>query len=181
MLALKRIRALQQNKGDQLVTELVGFAKLQHPCIVSFCGAFYDQASHETVLATEYMGAGSLDTFVKSYGAMNEKQVKHISKQLLLGIAYLHEHFHIHRDLKPGNILLSQQGQVKLADFGLLKELQTTFSQTDTLLGTIVYMSPERLDSKHYGFPSDIWSFGLIVMFLAQGKLPYVQTLLKTF
>jgi len=84
----------------------------------------------------------------------------------------------IHRDLKPGNILINYQGQVKLTDFGISKELVATANLSQTFVGTSAYMcnlirSPERIEGQQYSKNSDVWSIGIIIIEMATGKNPY--------
>jgi mitogen-activated protein kinase kinase 1 len=91
-------------------------------------------------------------------------------------LLYLHKIKHwIHRDLKPGNILINSEGIVKLTDFGIARSLENTFASAKTFIGTSTHLSPERMIGKEYSFDSDIWSLGLIVFELATGIFPYQQ------
>jgi len=119
------------------------------------------------------MDGGSLFHFVQRVGRIPIAILKHITFQMTQGIHYLHSQFKIHRDIKPDNFLINHKGEVKVADFGLLKELKN--SSTETFLGTMSYLSPERLGSLKYGFPSDIWSLGFTIMFCATGKNPFAS------
>lgn len=87
---------------------------------------------------------------------------------------YLHKVKHqIHRDMKPGNILINTYGLVKLTDFGIAKTLENSSAYCNTFVGTKTYMSPERIMGKEYSYSSDIWSLGLILFELATGVFPY--------
>jgi serine/threonine protein kinase len=79
----------------------------------------------------------------------------------------------VHRDIKPGNILINSKGEVKLTDFGIMKELEATHQLCQTFLGTKAYMSPERFEGLNYNNKSDIWSLGLIIIEMATGEYPY--------
>jgi len=82
----------------------------------------------------------------------------------------------VHRDLKPSNICLNREGEIKLSDFGISKELESTFVKCRTACGTMSYMSPERILAQEYGFPSDIWSLGISILECALGRFPYEAT-----
>ena len=79
----------------------------------------------------------------------------------------------IHRDMKPGNILINSEGLVKLTDFGIARTLEDSSGFCNTFVGTKTYMSPERIQGMEYSYSSDIWSLGLIICELATGVFPY--------
>lgn len=79
----------------------------------------------------------------------------------------------IHRDIKPANILINSKGEVKLTDFGISKELEESNQFAHTFVGTVTYMSPERIEGKRYNHLSDIWSFGMVILEMATGSYPY--------
>ncbi len=90
------------------------------------------------------------------------------------GLAYLHKVKHqIHRDIKPGNILINTDGLVKLTDFGITRTLDNSAGLSSTFVGTRTYMSPERIVGEEYSYSSDIWSLGLVVYELVSGQFPY--------
>lgn len=96
--------------------------------------------------------------------------------QVLEGLRYLHEELHVvHRDIKPSNLLLNSAGQVKIGDFGVSKQLSDDTSKCMTWIGTVPYMSPERITAgaSGYGKPSDVWSLGVTLMEAALGRFPY--------
>jgi len=95
----------------------------------------------------------------------------------LKGLSYYHtDRKQLHRDVKPDNILVSSQvGEAKLSDFGISKELEATLNMCNTFVGTLSYMSPERMDGKQYSFSSDIWSIGMVVYEMTTGINPYPE------
>ncbi len=125
----------------------------------------------------EYMDGGSLQDIVDHGGNDDESALANIAIQALKGLSFLHNNNQLHRDLKPGNFLISHRGEVKVADLGILKQLPPkapgVLQRTKTFVGTATYMSPERIDGKEYGFPSDVWAFGLSLVTIALGKIPF--------
>jgi hypothetical protein len=168
-LAIKKMDVFDDGTRQQLVMELQSFASLQDRHLIPFLGAFYE--SGKIHMALEYMSLGSLSHVVRRYGALSEPLLKHIVRRVLLGLQYLHSKKVVHRDIKPENILINHQGKVKIADFGLAKELGEQKDLTTTFLGTMIYLSPERVKSQAYSYSSDIWSLGITIMYLANGKL----------
>jgi serine/threonine protein kinase len=96
-----------------------------------------------------------------------------ILREILLGIEYLHSTGKIHRDIKPANILLTDKGEVKIADFGVSAELSKTDTNRESFVGTPYWMAPEMLCSKKYNQKVDIWALGITGINLATGRVPY--------
>jgi len=149
----------------------------ESPWLVKLHNAFYHEATVYMVL--EYMDAGSIATLVKEHpqGLRDESELASITRQMLNGLNHLHRHHHqIHRDLKPANVLRSSCGEVKITDFGISSQLDSTTSLASTFVGTYRYMAPERLSGGDYSYAADVWSLGLIVLEVAIGRFPYPQT-----
>ena len=149
--------------------------------IVDFFDAFSNLDEGGVALMMEYMDGGSLQDIVDHGGCDDEGVLANIALQALTGLAFLHSCGQLHRDLKPANFLISRKGDVKVADLGLAKDMEKTerensvtspIPRTNTFVGTATYMSPERIDGQTYSYPADVWSFGLSLMTLAQGRLP---------
>jgi serine/threonine protein kinase len=175
-LALKVMQiGWSEKKVKQLLTELQTLMRASSPHIVSFYGAFYRERAIS--IALEFLDVGSLaDVRKRSPGqCIPEKFLAVIAKQVLQGLQYLHTQTRvIHRDIKPSNILLNSTGEVKLADFGVTSgELNSTVEGKSTFLGTVTYMSPERIQCKKHSFDSDLWSLGLSLMECLLGYFPY--------
>mmetsp|Transcript_136 Transcript_136/g.181 ORF Transcript_136/g.181 Transcript_136/m.181 type:complete len:749 (-) Transcript_136:353-2599(-) len=171
--AIKQMNVFDKNTRHQMLKEIktFEFARTNHPNIICYHGGYYAQG--EATVALEYMNCGSLKDVMTTYGPFSEKILKSMTRQVLLGLNYLHARKIMHRDIKPENILVNDRGCVKLADFGIVKELQETAAMANTYVGTAKYMSPERIMSRKYSFESDIWSLGLTISFLATGKFPF--------
>ena len=95
-----------------------------------------------------------------------------ITVQILQGLAYLHKNHVVHRDIKPANILLNKNGIVKLADFGVSGQTETSMDGLTSWVGTMSYMSPERLKGSKYFKDTDLWSLGIILIECATGRCP---------
>ena len=121
----------------------------------------------------EYCGGGGLDDLMEITGqTLSEGVIKEIIAASLLGLAYLHKNKNVHRDIKSGNILLSENGQAKLADFGVSATLASTMSKQNTVIGTPYWMAPEIIQEKGYDGKADIWSLGITMIELGEGEPP---------
>lgn len=178
LVAVKQIKIFEKAKRDQLVSELRIMRTHQCPWLVTLFNAFYEEATVSMVL--EFMDAGSIATLVAKradIGLRDESELARICVQMLRGLNYLHRENHqVHRDLKPANVLLNAKGQVKISDFGISSQLDSTAGFCSTFVGTTCYMAPERLHGASYSYAADIWSAGLILLELALGRYPYETT-----
>ena len=179
-LAIKSIKLYDKNTRNQFKNDLkVLLGSNQCENIVSFYGAFFTEGNVKILL--EFMNLGSLDKILKDIKkkkfpppCIPENILSKITKQILLGLRYLHKEKHqIHRDIKPANILMNTAGVVKLTDFGISRSLENNQIYLKTFVGSRSYMSPERITGKKYSYSSDIWSLGLVIYELATGKEPY--------
>lgn len=144
------------------------------PQVLALYDAFIDPTTGLMNLVVEYMDGGSLQDVVDHGGCSDEAVIADITCQVLLGLSFLHENNAIHRDIKPGNILLNCDGAVKLADFGIAKVIDqiNPNEMQNSFVGTKYYMAPERITNNKYSFPSDIWSVGMTILSIAKGKYP---------
>eukprot|EP00744_Colponema_vietnamica_P014158 GILI01019833.1.p1 GENE.GILI01019833.1~~GILI01019833.1.p1 ORF type:complete len:355 (-),score=37.25 GILI01019833.1:44-1108(-) len=173
-IAVKCIPIATKAHRDEVERELQFLtSKYDSSYVVANYGAFWDPVEHMISIPMEWM-AYSLADLVKFNQGLPEDCARDIIFQLLRALAYLHDVKKvIHRDIKPGNILLSPRGEVKIGDFGVSKMVQT-LNISSTYVGTMLYMAPERIDEGgNYSFSSDVWSLGLTFIASATGRSPW--------
>ncbi|MCO5554506.1 hypothetical protein L7F22_008035 [Adiantum nelumboides] len=146
-------------------------SKLEHPNIVRYLGSSIEDG--RLCIFIELVRMGSLEAILRKYKRFEEKTIRTYTRQILHGLEYLHAQKTIHRDIKCANILVDVNGQVKLSDFGIAKQVRETLASSSK--GTPLYMAPEVLTPKHnyYSFSADIWNLGCTVLEMADGKPPW--------
>ncbi|KMT12797.1 hypothetical protein BVRB_4g088910 [Beta vulgaris subsp. vulgaris] len=175
ILALKKINIFEKEKRQQLLTEIRTLCEA--PCtegLVEFYGAFYIPDSGQISIALEYMDGGSLADIIRIQKSIPESVLSAVVRKLLNGLSYLHGVQHlVHRDIKPANLLINLKGEAKITDFGISAGLENSMAMCATFIGTVTYMSPERIRNESYSYPADIWSLGLALFECGTGEFPY--------
>ncbi|XP_013081619.2 serine/threonine-protein kinase PAK 2-like [Biomphalaria glabrata] len=171
-VAMKIIDIENLYRKDIILTEINIMKELQHENIVNFINCFVENSS--LWIAMEYMDGGSLRTVLDAT-VLNEDQTAAVTRECLNGLAYLHGHNIIHRDIKGDNLVLSMSGAVKLTDFGYCARLVEEDETRHTQVGTYSWLAPEILRGQHYGNKVDLWSLGITVLEMLNGKPPYAD------
>jgi serine/threonine-protein kinase len=155
--------------------EALAAARLQHPNIVQVFDSGRDEPSHRHYIVMEYVDGPSCSDLLREHGQLGIDDTVRIIVEACHGLDYAHRAGVVHRDVKPGNLLISNEtGAVKLADFGIAKAAeQTRVTQVGSVLGTAAYLSPEQAQGKEAGPASDIYSLGVCAYQLLTGRLPY--------
>jgi len=174
-VALKfMLHALRFNSehGDRLRREARALAALNHPNIVTI----HDIGDAEGMpfLVLEWVGGGALsDSSLRS--PRSTREFLRVALPVAEALGEAHDHGIVHRDVKPANVLVSDEGRIKLADFGLAKfrDLDRDVTRTAGTVGTVAYMSPEQASGGEVGPPSDIYSFGVLAYELLTGQRPF--------
>jgi eukaryotic-like serine/threonine-protein kinase len=159
--------------------EALAAARLAHPHIVAIydTGAEQleddDRESHYIVM--EHCGEGTLDTLLQKDGPMDPHRVASIGATICDALEYAHQNGIVHRDIKPPNVLLSDHGVLKVADFGIAKAAfaSSDITSTGTILGTVTYLSPEQVNGQEPGPSSDLYSLGILLHELTCGQPPF--------
>lgn len=177
-VAIKTIKVDNKGKREQLLNEIRGLVQAEGcPFLVQWFAGFASKRTSSVHVVLEFMDLGSLADLKKRLRGTGVPPVhlSCIAAQVMLGLNHLHDRKLLHRDIKPENILHNRLGQVKLTDFGIAKDLDTTLQMALTFVGTVTYMSPERCLGQEYFLASDIWSVGVVIYELATGKYPFAD------
>ncbi|XVE66044.1 hypothetical protein DITRI_Ditri08aG0049800 [Diplodiscus trichospermus] len=159
----------------ELEEEVKLLQNLSHPNIVRYLGTAREDDSLNILL--EFVPGGSISSLLGKFGSFPESVVRMYTKQILLGLEYLHKNRIVHRDIKGANILVDNKGCIKLADFGASKKVVelATVNGAKSMKGTPYWMAPEVILQTGYSFSADIWSVGCTVIEMATGKPPWSQ------
>lgn len=183
LLAIKQVsiaaNSASKEKTQAHIRELeeeVNLLKnLSHPNIVRYLGTAREEESLNILL--EFVPGGSISSLLGKFGSFPESVIRMYTKQLLLGLEYLHRNGIMHRDIKGANILVDNKGCIKLADFGASKKVVelATMTGAKSMKGTPYWMAPEVILQTGHSFSADIWSVGCTVIEMATGKPPWSQ------
>ncbi|KAE9453163.1 hypothetical protein C3L33_14935, partial [Rhododendron williamsianum] len=182
LLAVKQVSIASNASKDkaqahirELEEEVKLLKNLSHPNIVRYLGTAREEESLNILL--EFVPGGSISSLLGKFGSFPESVIRMYTKQLLLGLEYLHENGIMHRDIKGANILVDNKGCIKLADFGASKKVVelATITGAKSMKGTPYWMAPEVILQTGHSFSADIWSVGCTVIEMATGKPPWSQ------
>src|SRR2546423_4097594 len=154
--------------------EALAAARLVHPNIVQVFDFGFDEGHHQHFIVMEHVTGYSCAELLRDRGHLDVDQAVEVVSQACRGLDYAHRNGVVHRDVKPGNLLLSESEVVKLADFGIARATdQSSITQIGSVLGTAAYLSPEQARGEEAGPQADIYSLGVLSYQLLSGRLPY--------
>ena len=167
---------LPQYAGDpsfaaRFKQEAQAAAALQSPYIVSVYDWGKDADTYYIVM--EYLRGTDLKSGIKKHGALDCKKVAQIGSQIAQALSVAHKHEIIHRDIKPQNIMVQPDGNIKVMDFGIARAKNSHLTQDNSVLGTAHYVSPEQTQGKELGPTTDIYSLGIVMYESATGQVPF--------
>ncbi|XP_078079112.1 STE20-like serine/threonine-protein kinase isoform X2 [Mustelus asterias] len=177
LAAAKVIETKSEEELEDYIVEIDILASCDHYHIVKLLDAFYYE--NKLWILIEFCAGGAVDAvMLELERALTEPQIQVICKHTLEALSYLHDNKVIHRDLKAGNILLTMEGDVKLADFGVSAKNNRTLQRRDSFIGTPYWMAPEVVmcetsKDKPYDYKADIWSLGVTLIEMAQMEPPH--------
>lgn len=183
-LAAVKIMEVTEDEEEEIRLEVDVLRKFSyHQNIATYYGAFVRKGDpgHEDQLwlVMEYCGAGSVTDLVKSTKtrSLKEDWIAYISREVLRGLSHLHKNKVIHRDIKGQNVLLTDNADIKLVDFGVSAQLDRTIGKRNTFIGTPYWMAPEVIacdqdPTATYDYRSDQWSLGITAIEIAEGEPP---------
>ncbi|XP_068164760.1 mitogen-activated protein kinase kinase kinase kinase 2 isoform X2 [Antennarius striatus] len=173
---LAAIKIVKLDNGDDITSiqqEITMMKECKHKNIVAYFGSYHRNT--KLWICMEYCGGGSLQDMYLVMGPLQEKQIAYVCRETLQGLYHLHETGKIHRDIKGANILLTDRGDVKLADFGVAAEISASAAKRKSFIGTPYWMAPEvaAVEKKGgYNHLCDIWAVGITAIELAELQPP---------
>ncbi|XP_075252137.1 uncharacterized protein LOC142344407 [Convolutriloba macropyga] len=174
-----KIMSIRKHARRELIfNEVLVLKEYQHPNIVGFFESYL--VDDNLWISSEYMRGGSLTTYItKRKIKFKEPQIVYIIKSLLKVLVFLHSHGIIHRDIKSDSVLLTEEGIVKLSDFGYCGQISQEYPKRRSLVGTPYWMAPEVASNRPYGTEADIWSLGILIIEIVERQPPYFNQSLK--
>lgn len=163
--------AADPNFTQRFKQEAAAAANLQSPYIVNVYDWGQDEGTYYIVM--EFVRGSDLKTAILERGAINQRKVAEIGSQVCQALSVAHGLDIIHRDIKPQNIMVQPDGNVKVMDFGIARAKNSVMTQTSSVLGTAHYISPEQAQGKDLTATSDIYSLGIVLYESATGRLPF--------
>ncbi|XP_058884769.1 mitogen-activated protein kinase kinase kinase kinase 4 isoform X2 [Acipenser ruthenus] len=183
-LAAIKVMDVTEDEEEEIKLEINMLKKYSHHRnIATYYGAFIKKSppghDDQLWLVMEFCGAGSITDLVKNTkgNTLKEDWIAYISREILRGLTHLHAHHVIHRDIKGQNVLLTENAEVKLVDFGVSAQLDRTVGRRNTFIGTPYWMAPEVIACDEnpdatYDYRSDLWSCGITAIEMAEGAPP---------
>ena len=174
LVAVKILREQYANDSefiDRFYREAQAAASLSHPNVVTV----YDVGTFDKTpfIVMEYIQGNNLSEIIKEQGRLDPRYAVKISIQICSALAHAHRHSIVHRDIKPHNILITKDDQVKVTDFGIAAVSSMSITQTGVVLGSVLYFSPEQARGNKVDHLSDLYSLGVVMYEMLCGTVPF--------
>lgn len=175
VIALKVLREQYSSDAEfveRFQREAKAVSELSHPHMVRVLGSGQDDGVH--FIAMEFVEGEDLKRLIRRERRLSWQRASEIAAQVCEALEYAHAHGIIHRDIKPQNILLTKDGQVKVTDFGIARAMSSaTITQTGTVLGSVQYLAPEQARGSPVGRTTDLYALGVVAYEMVTGALPF--------
>ncbi|CAG0916672.1 unnamed protein product [Notodromas monacha] len=174
--AIKKIQLEPGDDFSEIEREIIMLKDCRHPNIVAYYESYW-RRGHLSI-CMEYCSGGSIMDLYRVTGPLSEKQIAFVCRETLRGLEYLHSRGKMHRDIKGANILITEEGDAKLADFGVSAQITDTFCKRKSFIGTPFWMAPEvaAVEKKGgYNHLCDIWAVGITAIEMAELDPPYAE------
>ena len=176
-IALKKVKPSNRVEQDALEMEIRMMCCTRHPNLIKCQETYLFGGSMWIVM--EFMGGGCLTNVLENLQnkreRMDEREIAFVLREVLLGLKFMHGMKRLHRDIKSDNVLLTEDGKVKLADFGFCAELTEERRKRTTCVGTPYWMAPELIRQNEYDYKVDLWSVGILAIECAEWEPPYMD------
>eukprot|EP00494_Astrolonche_serrata_P030119 UN30386 len=177
MKVLKKKELVKRKQVEHTKTERKVISDINHPFIVSLHFAFQNET--RLYLITDFFNGGELFWHLKIENYFSETRTRFYAAEIILALECLHKHGIVYRDMKPENLLLDDQGHIRLTDFGLSKDDLKGNSITHTFCGTPEYLAPEVIRQEGYGKAVDWWALGVLIYEMLTGLPPFYNKNLR--
>ncbi|PXF43948.1 Serine/threonine-protein kinase pakC [Gracilariopsis chorda] len=175
-VALKKVQPANKTESDALEMEIRMMCCTRHPNLIK-CHETYNFNGFMWI-SMEFMDGGCLTNVLENYQrlgyVMDERHIAYVLREVLKGLKFMHGMKRLHRDVKSDNVLLTQQGRCKLADFGFCAELTEERKKRTTCVGTPYWMAPELIRQSEYDYKVDLWSVGILAIECAEWEPPHM-------
>ena len=176
-IALKKVKPENKTESDALEMEIRMMCCTRHPNLIK-CQETYNWSGFMWI-SMEYMGGGCLTDVLENYQKMRQRmtepEIAYLLREVLTGLKFMHGMKRLHRDIKSDNVLLTEMGRVKLADFGFCAELTEERNKRTTCVGTPYWMAPELIRQSEYDYKVDLWSVGILAIECAEWEPPHME------
>eukprot|EP01126_Amoeba_proteus_P058513 TRINITY_DN7558_c0_g1_i3.p1 TRINITY_DN7558_c0_g1~~TRINITY_DN7558_c0_g1_i3.p1 ORF type:complete len:281 (-),score=48.78 TRINITY_DN7558_c0_g1_i3:166-1008(-) len=176
-VALKKLIHETEDQQRSNLSEVAFLSKLAHPNIISLRGVYHEPKTHHLWLVLEFMDGGTIEMLIPE--KFESRHLAYIFQQVVSALSFMHKHMIGHCDIKPGNIMVNQKGEIKLVDFGLCCEF--FLGPRTGIKGTSFWIPPEMIKLQPYTTKVDVWSMGVVLLELTLGRLPYENGIVSMF